>query len=239
MGKKGMSGTASLRDQPPDSFLHWHWNRISQTAVSMLKESVPGPRIERLVDFGCGDGWMIDRIAQGIGARRIVGLDLDAAMLKRAEAVGVGSVVADLRRSAPVRPGYFDLAFTYGVTEYIVDLPAFVEAMLRSVRPQGHVLLQYGLPGSMGDTWLASAQSEGEDVRMHVPSAGELSRVLGSVKCPFEIVRQAPIWHLYVEGAWRWRLSRFGTWIWDAADRTVRFTGCPPAGVFALLRRTA
>ncbi len=90
----------------------------------------------RILDLGCGKGRFAAHLAEG-GAE-VVGLDLSAAMLGRAE--GVARVLGSARR-LPFGPATFDAVVAIEVLEHVGDVdPVLLEAR-RVLRPGGRLAI--------------------------------------------------------------------------------------------------
>jgi SAM-dependent methyltransferase len=109
--------------------------------VSMVLETVKQSgrtRFDRVVDLGCGDGAVLRRIANAVGATEAVGIDLDV------PEVQVGAVTlrrGDLFEFSPANP--FDLVVSNQVFEHIYEpwLNRYFSALARSCAARGVVVL--------------------------------------------------------------------------------------------------
>lgn len=106
----------------------------------------------RVGELGCGTGQM--SLFLGLCGRPVVGLDLSAASLARAEAfrarLGLGNVElarANLFRP-PLRPASLDLGLSSGVLHHTADPRGGFSSLCRLVRPGGRVVV--GLYNSFG-----------------------------------------------------------------------------------------
>jgi predicted TPR repeat methyltransferase len=92
-----------------------------------------------IADLGCGTGLCAPGLKPH--ARRLVGVDLSAAMLAQADRLGLYDelVKADLGAFLEGRPGAFDLAVAGDVFVYVGALESVFSSLGRAVRPGGHV----------------------------------------------------------------------------------------------------
>lgn len=92
-----------------------------------------------IADLGCGTGLCGPGLKPH--ARRLVGVDLSAAMLAQAARLGLYDelVKADLAAFLEARPDAFDLAVAGDVFVYVGALEAVFAGLARAVRPGGHV----------------------------------------------------------------------------------------------------
>ena len=139
-----------------------------------LRALLPDVRGLRLVDLGCGYGWFC-RWARGQGAATVLGLDVSAKMLARAQALtpegGITYRQADLERldlpAASVDLAYSSLAF-----HYIEDLPHLLAAVYRALAPGGRLVVSMEHPIYMAPSrpdWVV-----GQDGRKTWPVDGYL-----------------------------------------------------------------
>lgn len=92
---------------------------------------------DRALDLGAEDGSLAS-LWRGAG-RRVVLLDLDGAMLRRAAGGEEGKVVADAAR-LPFPARAFDLVVLGAVLEHLVDPAVAVRECLRVLKPGGRVV---------------------------------------------------------------------------------------------------
>ncbi len=123
-----------------------HRDDAEAAAALALAGRLLGPAAEPWLDLGCGQGRHLAALAQA--GRRVVGLDLSAALLARAQGDGVAQplVRADMRR-LPFRGGAFGAVLSlftacgyFGSVE--AHLPV-VKDVARILRPGGAWLLDF------------------------------------------------------------------------------------------------
>lgn len=118
----------------------------------------------RMLDAGCGSGWVARTIAARFPEAEIVGLDLNpdyvAYAQARADAEGLRNVrfeAGDLQ-ALRFEPGSFDLVWSQFVLYFLPDPQAALEGFRRIVRPGGKVIAAlHQLPGS---TWPVNHTSQ-------------------------------------------------------------------------------
>lgn len=111
-------------------------------AVLDLLAPKPG---ERILDVGCGDGALTERIA-ALGAD-VVGIDGDAAMVAAAHARGLDARLIDARSLG--FDGEFDAVFTNAALHW-VGQPAIVTAgVARALKPGGRYVGEFGGHGNI------------------------------------------------------------------------------------------
>ncbi len=112
--------------------------------MALLAGAVPWRRGLRVLDVGCGTGRHARALAAA-GARPI-GLDLSAALLRRAREAGVPLVRADMR-ALPIRPRSMDLVvnlFTsFGYFEHEADHRQVLEGIARCLVDGGWFAMDF------------------------------------------------------------------------------------------------
>jgi SAM-dependent methyltransferase len=126
-----------------------------------LRGLLPDLRGKRLLDLGCGFGW-IARWAVTQGAASVLGVDLSENMLPRARAETADPRVryrrADLE-GLELPHQTFDLAYSSLALHYVEDFGRLVGAVFRSLTPHGHFVFSIEHPiymASMKPQWLTT-----------------------------------------------------------------------------------
>jgi SAM-dependent methyltransferase len=140
--------TMSTIYDDPDFFAGYSRLRRSQHGLDgapewpALRAMLPDPRGQRIVDLGCGFGWFC-RWARAQGAAWVLGLDLSANMLARAQSdtadAGITYEQADLER-LDLPPAGFGLAYSSLAFHYIADAARLFAAIHRALIPGGHLV---------------------------------------------------------------------------------------------------
>ncbi|HEY3209476.1 MAG TPA: class I SAM-dependent methyltransferase [Actinomycetota bacterium] len=96
----------------------------------------------RLLDLGCGIGGLTLYIAQQLGAKDAIGVDVDESRLRRAADRGVRTINADLNTDTlPVEDASIDLVVSFGAFEHLVWYDTAVSEASRVLANGGHFLL--------------------------------------------------------------------------------------------------
>ena len=96
---------------------------------------------ERVLDVGCGTGWLAAGLRRAVPAARVVGCDLSAGMLRQATVAGAWPLVQADAARLPLRDGALDLVVTRGVLHHLPDLDAALAEWHRVLRPGGAVVV--------------------------------------------------------------------------------------------------
>jgi methionine biosynthesis protein MetW len=95
----------------------------------------------RILDVGCGDGFITRRIGESTGAR-MSGVDISANALKAAKKAGIDARHANLDRDRlPFTDGYFDAVFCGDVVEHVFDTERLLAEVRRVLKPGGFVVM--------------------------------------------------------------------------------------------------
>lgn len=128
----------------------------------------------RIIDVGCGTGWMSERLAP---FGQVIATDLADEVLQRARARApyVQFLSGDFMQ-LPFEPECFDVAVSLEVLSHVADQPAFVRRVADLLRPDGYFMLatqnRYVL-----ERWSAIAPSAPGYIR-HWVSVGALRQLL-------------------------------------------------------------
>lgn len=99
-----------------------------------------------VLDAGCGEGYGVAMLADA-GARRVVGVDLDEAVVRHvastygASRPGVIEAVACELMDLPLADDEVDLTVSFQVIEHLHDIPGYLASLRRVTRPGGELLI--------------------------------------------------------------------------------------------------
>jgi ubiquinone/menaquinone biosynthesis C-methylase UbiE len=97
---------------------------------------------ESVLDIACGTGAVIRRVATAAHGGRLVGIDLNAAMLRVARAIKTERPIEWMEGSAldlPFPPKSFDVVLCQLGLQFFPDRPRALREMVRVLRPGGRV----------------------------------------------------------------------------------------------------
>lgn len=137
----------------PRSLWHHEKRRRARWTVSWLSQRGRLAPDARVLDAGCGDGYVSCLLAESTSVAEIVGMDLSVAMIERATqraaaaapAGQIEFIVGDPRQSS----GNWDAVFSLGVVGYQPEPLTFVEQLAGGVRKDGWLILTAGNPHSL------------------------------------------------------------------------------------------
>ena len=140
------SGTRSQGRWDPDLYDSRH-SFVSRYGEELVELLAPAPG-ERILDVGCGTGYLASRIAEA-GAR-VLGIDISPEMVQRARRSypGLEFQIADaasFRFSDP-----FDAVFSNAALHWVQDPEAAVECIQQALRPGGRLVAELGGMGNIG-----------------------------------------------------------------------------------------
>jgi len=91
-------------------------------------------RGKRVLDLGCRSGALTQHF---LGGNSVVGLDVDAAALEKAAALGIQPVQANVEEPLPFEDGSFDAVVAGELFEHLQFPDALVAEIVRVLRPGG------------------------------------------------------------------------------------------------------
>lgn len=188
-----------------------HGRFISRYGLELLDwlEARPG---EKILDFGCGDGFLTQEIAKS-GAQ-VLGIDLDPRMVEAARGRGLEAQLSD--GTALAFEGAFDAVFSNSVLQWIRPPEPAVGAIARALKPDGRLVVDVAGLGNLAAILVAMRAVSDElggdpDLAFpfYAPTVLEFSGLLeGS---GFEIVRSqtSPRFTALPSELWNWIGSIF------------------------------
>lgn len=107
--------------------------KVERRLVELVKET----RAQKMLDLGCGTGFMINIARPHL--RHIIGVDVTAAMLERVDKSGPGTieVVNHDTGTYPSEPGTFQLVTAYSFLHHLAELLPTFRTASRALAPGG------------------------------------------------------------------------------------------------------
>jgi SAM-dependent methyltransferase len=113
---------------------------------AVLQSLAPQPG-ELILDVGCGDGALTERIAAA-GAR-VIGLDSSPEMVEAARARGIDAFVADAEAMDVARFGQFDAVFSNAALHWMLDPDAVATGIFDALKDGGRFVGEMGGEGNL------------------------------------------------------------------------------------------
>ncbi len=138
-----------------DTFYTDHWRDIEPERISRYEalfqfrdeqqpfiDALQLSGTERILDFGCGPGYMAEAIASHTSGE-VIGADLNAEFISRASARGTASNARffHLNDVGIETLGHFDRIFCKNVLEYVPDMDQTLASFHDALSPGGRALL--------------------------------------------------------------------------------------------------
>lgn len=166
---------------------HWDPERYARNARFVAELAAPlvellAPRAgERVLDLGCGDGFLTEQLAR-LGCE-VVGVDASPEQVAAAQRRGLAVRVA--RAEALPFAGEFDAVFSNAVLHWVKDAAGAIAAVHRALRPRGRFVAELGGAGCVARIRAAIGEAlarRGLDAARldpwFFPSAGEYRALL-------------------------------------------------------------
>jgi trans-aconitate methyltransferase len=135
---------------------------VADLGAPLLEMLAPRPR-ERILDLGCGDGALTEKLA-AFGCE-VVGVDASPEQVEAARARGLDARVC--RAEALPFAGEFDGVLSNAVLHWVKDQAAALAAVHRALRPGGRIVAELGGHGCVAT--IRNALHEALRARGHDP----------------------------------------------------------------------
>ena len=135
------------RSFPNEASRNWRQEHLE---IPLMLRALALPRGGRVLEVGCGRGVALPALAQHLAPGRLVGLDIDPALVDaasvRLRSAGVSAelVVGDVRR-LPFLDHEFDLVIDFGTCFHVARADDALREVSRALRPGGIFATETGL----------------------------------------------------------------------------------------------
>ena len=185
--------------------------RASMRAITSALDGLSLPAGARVLEVGCGRGWLSGLVLRRYGAVTACDLSVEPIAKARAAFPDVEFETRDVMADPPV--GQFDLVVSSEVIEHIEDQAAFADSLVDVTRPGGSILLTTP-NGFLRERWERAASFVPQPIEnWRTPAelralVAKRCRVLASRTFFFDVGRDGPYALLSNRPAWSVR-SRF------------------------------
>lgn len=151
--------------------------------------------LERILDLGCGDGYLTEKIAAS-GAI-VTGVDADERMVEATQRRGLPACVADARK-LPYE-NEFDAVFSNAALHWVKESDAVLRSIYNALKPHGRFVAEFGGFGNIAAlrTAICSVlKPHGREERLinrwYFPSADEYSKKCQAVGFEVKSIHLVP-----------------------------------------------
>lgn len=93
------------------------------------------------LDLGCDNGTLTVKLAEKIGTKKILGIDIVEERMKKARKLGVKTYNADLDGKFPLRSSSVDAIHANQVIEHMTNIDNFMAETFRVLKPAGYAIV--------------------------------------------------------------------------------------------------
>lgn len=111
---------------------------VNRQAILRMCSPHPGAT---LLDLGCADGTVTMRVAERVGAGRVIGAELIEQLAQAAEARGIEVLRADLGKPLQLDDASVDVVHSNQVIEHLPGTDLFMREIRRVLRPDGYAVV--------------------------------------------------------------------------------------------------
>ena len=199
-----------------------HARFISAYGIELIEWLKPRPG-ERILDFGCGDGYVTEKIA-ACGAE-VVGADHDPRMVEAARARGLDARLVD--GTALTFDSEFNAVFSNSVLHWVKQPAPVVERLARALKPDGRLIADVPGLGNLAAVLVAmravSDELGGDPALafpLYAPTAPELGALLEASGLQIERLETSPRYPRLPSELWNWIGSIFHPFFTQFDDET-------------------
>lgn len=120
-------------------YMPWKWEY--QEAAKKVKSGM------KVLEIGSAKGDFLSKIQSDYNGI-VTGLELNKKAVEEANKQGVNTFCESVQAHAKAHAGVYDLVCSFQVLEHVSDVRAFLEAMVKCLKPNGHLII--GVPNNLG-----------------------------------------------------------------------------------------
>lgn len=127
-----------------------HISELQRAMAAAALEAVTVAGDERVLDVGCGDGYVTRLIASRVPQGSVVGVDPSPRMIEAARAAGGGPANVSFQLGDATTMAFgpdFDLVVSFNALHWVADQQAAYRNIAAALRPGGRVLVQFVCAG--------------------------------------------------------------------------------------------
>ena len=127
---------------PEDHPLRGEWQARAASCERLVRYLARAPRHVNILELGCGNGWLANRIASQVEGR-VIGLDGNRAELSQAHRVfadqrDLSWIVTDIF-CAPFSNRFFDVIVIASAIQYFADLTCLLQTLIPLLTTEGEI----------------------------------------------------------------------------------------------------
>lgn len=135
-GQRKFWNTWNAQRRDPDHLVDWAVIRGNAILREFAALRLERPRI---LDLGCGTGWLTEKLA---AYGQATGIDLSDVVIAKARerCPDIEYIIGDLFQT-PLPQGQFDLVVSQDVVAHVIDQHGYIEIAARALKPGGHLII--------------------------------------------------------------------------------------------------
>ncbi|MBK8970296.1 MAG: malonyl-ACP O-methyltransferase BioC [Hahellaceae bacterium] len=149
---------------------------VQKTAGLTLLERVADRIPQRILDIGCGSGWLTQKFARRFPGASVWALDLAPGMIRHLRQCCPeisGSILADME-ALPFKEASFDLVYSNFAMQWLDNPELFFRESYRLLTPGGRLLCSTLLPGTLSELSAAWMQADNQPHINHFLPVGDV-----------------------------------------------------------------
>jgi SAM-dependent methyltransferase len=131
----------SERDEPAGGYLYRIFRATEEENRRVILGLLDRDPQARLLDLGCYDGELTQRLASQIGTSNICGVEVLPVAAQAARTKGIHTVETNLNGPIPLPSGSFDVVHANQVIEHLYDTDVFASEIYRLLSPEGYAII--------------------------------------------------------------------------------------------------